>query len=347
MKTRILLPVGLAALVLLVGTVPTEAKLKGRFKAVVTDADVSLWGVTVFKGGDVRVCGAEGTFVHSTDGKEWKVKQLHEDASLRIMYWMDKLKGFVFARLAKENVLFTTTNGGRHFVRRKVDVPYPVKGVTFLDSRRGWLVAGSRKEEDGTWRKTTDGGMTWAEHDAEDFRYPARVLNGISAPASERIWAVGSRVLITLVGDAAKAPLYRARAASILYSRNRGGTWVPQDAGNPADVMLNDVDFVDDDNGWVVGDKGFVATTANGGEFWKKIDSGTEARLLAVDAVTKDLVFAVGEDGTAIGTNDGGKTFVKIPTKTDRDLRDCSFADESTGYAVGQSGTILRYSREY
>ncbi len=129
--------------------------------------------------------------------------------------------------------------------------------------------------------------------------------------------------------------------------QERGETWKVHHVGNPRGTYVRAVDFVDEKVGWVAGDHGFAARTADGGKTWTRVKTGTTNRLNAVDVVDADTVFLVGNEGTAIGTNNGGKTMVPFDTGTDRDLRDCSFLDERTGFAVGRGGAVLRFVRQY
>ena len=140
--------------------------------------------------------------------------------------------------------------------------------------------------------------------------------------------------------DAQKALLFRIYG---LQSKIK----IPQVCFDPGKNSSYGVDFFDEKTGCVVGEKGFMAKTADGGKTWTKVKSGTTERLNAVQMVDKDVVYAVGENGTAIGTNDGGKKIVAFRTDTKRDLKDLSFIDKHNGFVVGSVGTVLQFVRDY
>ena len=66
--------------------------------------------------------------------------------------------------------------------------------------------------------------------------------------------------------------------------------------------FLEDLCFVDDLNGWAVGDEGMVVKTTDGGSNWDVMPSGTATRLEAVDFVDSQNGWAAGQDKTIIHT---------------------------------------------
>lgn len=52
------------------------------------------------------------------------------------------------------------------------------------------------------------------------------------------------------------------------FNVKRYGTWTKLEAG--VSSRLNDIDFIDDQNGWAVGDDGAILHTTNGGDFWQQ-----------------------------------------------------------------------------
>jgi len=67
---------------------------------------------------------------------------------------------------------------------------------------------------------------------------------------------------------------------------------------------LNDVVFIDDSTGWVVGDYGFIWYTDDGGQTWTQVESGTDVdlnRIVFVDDGSIGYIF--GEDNTLLKHN--------------------------------------------
>ncbi len=86
--------------------------------------------------------------------------------------------------------------------------------------------------------------------------------------------------------------------------------WKFQDSG--VTENLNDVFFVDELNGWAVGDNSTIIATTDGGETWVRQDSPVDGLVLRkVQFANHDVGFACGQStyGTLIHTIDGGKTW--------------------------------------
>jgi len=348
MRNRLFLLLLLPALLLPLADTTARPRLKGHFKAIIHETDASLYQVKFYKDGSVYACGADGYFITSGDkGKTWDAIQIKEGVSLRTMAWASRRTAIVAGRDDGKNLVWRTTNSAVTFDRTKVDTDLPIRGYAFLGRQRGFFVAGSTKKKDGTWRISTDGGRTFTKIDSLAYANPARTLLSICRAGDKGLFAVGGHVQLGYVGDAAKSLLYRKKQGAVLRSTDEGRSWVVLDAGNEAGTLLYGVDFFDEKIGWVVGQKGFMAKTADGGKTWTKVKSGTTERLNAVQMVDKDVVYAVGENGTAIGTNDGGKKIVAFRTDTKRDLKDLSFLDKHNGFVVGSVGTVLQFVRDY
>jgi photosystem II stability/assembly factor-like uncharacterized protein len=323
-------------------------RMSGRFDAVLAETDESLYGLSYFKSKRVVICGSDGMIIRSTDaGVTWNLTQYREGLSFRAMHWVDERMGFVAGRTRIGNVLLKSTDGGDSFRPIKLDVTYPIRDFAFLDKKRGYLVCGSTREKDGAWRMTTDGGETWTVPPGVAWGITGRQLNDIDIVGKRNIWVAGSHVEIALVGDAARSLLYQKRRGGVLHSDDEGESFEVLDAGNPPGTSLWGVSFSDLEHGFVVGDGGFAARTADAGKTWTRLATGTGKRLRAVDAVDATTAYMVGDDGVALGTNDGGESIVTLETKTKKDLRAVSFLDERTGFAVGQTGVVLRFVRTY
>jgi photosystem II stability/assembly factor-like uncharacterized protein len=96
--------------------------------------------------------------------------------------------------------------------------------------------------------------------------------------------------------------------------------------------------------GWVVGERGTILATSDGGKHWVDQYDGDKflAGVCFVDACTG---WVVGEKGTIFTTPDGGEDFWLVQdSSTDLDLASVYFADARTGWVVGRLGTILATS---
>jgi len=100
------------------------------------------------------------------------------------------------------------------------------------------------------------------------------------------------------------------------------------------------VHFIDDKNGWVVGDCGLALKTTDGGEGWQ--------RVTIINKIFKDIFFVgekgwiVGEMGLIFHTEDGGKSWKKQISNVGTSLMSLYFLDVDKGITVGADGTMLR-----
>ena len=85
------------------------------------------------------------------------------------------------------------------------------------------------------------------------------------------------------------------------------GVWSIQNSG--VNTNLNDVDFVDAQNGWAVGGNGAILHTSDGGQTWIAQNSGVQLELTSVDFQSVNEGWIVGKLGFIIHTSDGGQTW--------------------------------------
>lgn len=93
--------------------------------------------------------------------------------------------------------------------------------------------------------------------------------------------------------------------------------WTSQNSG--VEVVLNDVYFTDNQNGWAVGNDGVIINTTDGGKTWTAQQSGVTSTLNAVYFVDANNGYAVGGAGTggsnptvALKTVDSGVTWTTM-----------------------------------
>ncbi len=120
--------------------------------------------------------------------------------------------------------------------------------------------------------------------------------------------------------------------------------------------------FVDEKNGWIVGDNGLALTTVDSGASWQKLEISAEDTFNDVFFI-EEKGWIVGGSGLIIHTSDGGKAWKRqrgsVQQKNpeakvaengtcpdvgepERSLMKTFFLDKKNGFAVGADGTILR-----
>ena len=128
------------------------------------------------------------------------------------------------------------------------------------------------------------------------------------------------------------------------------GDWYPLHP-NPTSNHLKGICFVDDLNGWAVGEKGTILNTSDGGESWEYQQSGTLLSLRSVFFTDAQNGWIVGGNTHPIPgeyiilhTSDGGYTWVEQAAASTGCLRDVFFVDNNYGWAFGDQNHIFSTS---
>lgn len=99
--------------------------------------------------------------------------------------------------------------------------------------------------------------------------------------------------------------------------------------------------FHDANTGWIVGVKGRIMRTVDGGKTWKRLPSGSSDVLSNVYFVSAKVGWICGRMGLILKTTDGGDTWIKQQSGTGVWLTGLHFVDETTGWVSGQ-GLVLQ-----
>lgn len=113
------------------------------------------------------------------------------------------------------------------------------------------------------------------------------------------------------------------------------------------DAPLHAVTFVDQSEGWAVGDHGIIWHTVDGGKLWERQKSGTRASLRSVQFLTPYIGYAVGRtempatlghsSGIILSTTDGGLTWSEMTNGMLPGLMAVKFFDDKNGVVAGDS----------
>ena len=149
--------------------------------------------------------------------------------------------------------------------------------------------------------------------------------------------------------------------------------------GDGIEGMLQDVYFMDDQNGLVVGNGGLMLKTSDGGKTWEKVEvdmrppgagqrpggggggppgggfgRGGPAPLYNIYFVDENVGYITGGRGTILKTEDGGKTWARKMARSDTpgrggrpggiraNLMGIQMISDTTGFIAGSENTILK-----
>jgi photosystem II stability/assembly factor-like uncharacterized protein len=235
--------------------------------------------------------------------------------------------------------ILETKDGGRTWVQHASGTTNALYKAHFVDENEGWIVGQS-----GTVLSTEDGGKTWKPQETGSKKY----LFSIASLSPEHVIAVGEQ-------------------ATLLESKDGGATWEERQH-KPAGATLTeeekmllqdpafyDVQFLDAQNGYVVGEFGHILRTTDGGATWQEKQGSLvgEEILSALDLPTfYGVYFLDGQNGIATGlsghiarTTDGGNEWffddIEEGHESTPFFNGQFFADGS-GWAVGAAGDVIR-----
>ena len=139
----------------------------------------------------------------------------------------------------------------------------------------------------------------------------------------------------------------------VLKTDDRGRTWARQSV--PTTVHLQAVQFVDRQNGWIVGGQRIAFTGVSTGVVLKTFDGARTWVVLNRDALPRlnDVCFVDAKHGWAVGestaafttgahfTTDGGRTWMPAPGQMYPALLRAAFQGFREGVAVGRGGALV------
>ena len=292
--------------------------------------------------------GDGGVVGRTTDGgKTWQQIETGTQNDLQSLY-LGKTIGWI---VGDWGTLLKTTDGGKTF--KEDDGSFfgkkSLKDIDFVDNSHGWIITYSTpnsSENSGYIYHTKDGGESWEEQFSTKSKlFSLRFVDRMTG------WVVGDKRSIYVTNDGGKTWEFVTDGSNQRHKEKYGQ---PDYLGNEPlhTFILYDVDFVDNQHGWIVGDLGVVLHTdsgikKNGSSAWKhqrggpRFHNSADNLLLAVDFVSKNLGWAVGENGTILHTRNAGVTWEAQSSPTHL-LYDICITAQNKGYVVGDRGAILQ-----
>ena len=228
-----------------------------------------------------------------------------------------------------------------------------VRDIHFIDSKRGWFVAG-QSDRDCVIMRTDDGGDTWNNLDCPVSQRPDTVFFVDEMTG----WVVGGGGLILRTdnggngwgrqGSGTSSSLtgvhaldknhawISTRGGEILRTTDGGADWDREGTG--LEGGLFDIHFFDHNHGWASGSAGLIIRTQNGGRDWYKQRSGTDGVMTAIDFADIDVGWSVGNHIRF--TNNGGGTW-RRQVEVGKSLEGVAVVDREFVWAVGDEGTMM------
>ena len=104
---------------------------------------------------------------------------------------------------------------------------------------------------------------------------------------------------------------------------------------------LYSISFTDLSNGWIVGDKGKLLRTTNGGNDWLELVSGTTEDISSIFFVDS-IGWIASKQGSIIKTTDGGENWTILISAQLGAVMSIHFFNSLIGWAAIWEGQILK-----
>jgi photosystem II stability/assembly factor-like uncharacterized protein len=235
--------------------------------------------------------------------------------------------------------ILSTDDGGRTWDLLPSGTDQALYSVKFVDHDNGW-VAG----QEGLVLHTTDGGKTWQRQVTGTNVY----LFAVDFLDKQRGWVVGDRATMLETLDGGQHWKIRK------LTQHKGLT--AEEAIISQDPVLYDVQFLDAQYGWVVGEFGKIFHTTDGGATFVEQQTSLLGHgvfdvldiptFFGVRFSDRENGMVAGLDGKIARTHDGGTTWRFEPMKLDYPLVDPLFTTytlpNGTAWAVGAAGEVVR-----
>lgn len=236
--------------------------------------------------------------------------------------------------------LYKTTNGGANWTRTILSTNAGDAGiqVQFVDANNGWVLIYNMDTSTPIFKRTTDGGATWIPTNGGGIFHYVNTSVGYSFTASPE----------------GNPPF------TISKTTDGGSTWTEQHTdytlGN-----LEAIQFIDENNGWIVGYNGKILKTTNGKD-WIPITNALpntdfeNSDLSFISSTTGWIATQANADGSSpfmLKTTDGGNSWTSESLPLGNRVFSMDFWDANNGWATSDSynydgidypGQIAKYS---
>jgi serine/threonine-protein kinase len=108
------------------------------------------------------------------------------------------------------------------------------------------------------------------------------------------------------------------------------------------DYSLNDIVFLNENDGFIIGSGGLILNTINGGKKWERVRSFTDKSLFEINFENNLTGYICGMNGIILKTENGGINWKPLKSGTTKYLKSIDFYDDNFGVCVGGNGIILR-----
>jgi photosystem II stability/assembly factor-like uncharacterized protein len=248
-------------------------------------------------------------------GNNWDEKYCGYQSTLRDIYFLDELNGWMISSSGDGGV-FKTTDGGESWIVFNPLSNSNFYSMSFISNTTGWVCSSGMF-------KTTNGGQSWSQLDS-------------TAGTS---WWTYIQFVNENIGWCYQHDNMTA-SNNLLKSIDGGTSWTIQNT-NVSDEIIS-ADFLNTNLGCAVGTSGMIITTTNGGNDWINHTTKLNLVLHKVDFPSLNVGYIIARKGSGftstyfvLKSNDGGENWVVSDSLPNSWFIDLHFVNELKGWIVG------------
>lgn len=195
-------------------------------------------------------CGYSGRIIKTTDGGDnWEVKPSGTGETLRAIDFVSSTMGFIGVGFG---YVLKTIDGSETWTLISTGVAEDIIQIEFATPAIGYCVSSTAVFSNGTVLKTTDGGDSW-------IPVYSNILQGLLA-----LSVVDENLIYA--GGGNRTP-NTGGYPYIIKSTDGGDNWTEVYAGDSLRTFRG-ADFISPEEGWFIGDLGYLLHTNDGGASW-------------------------------------------------------------------------------
>jgi len=249
-----------------------------------------ILGLSMGDSNTIFAVSAMGNIIKSVDGNPYTIQ-----SAISFIYKVSTIKATNAETLylpvsngATGNLrILKSIDGGLNFTTDYLGSDHISYEATFLDCYNSDYCVATGSSGSGTTVAYLDNSGVWT---SSSGLADVDIIFGISMVDETTVYAVGQDPY---------------NLNPIIYKSTNGGKdWTAKNSHGLTGIAFRGVDFVDNNAGWVVGDKtggqGVILYTADGGDTWTQQDSNVDASLYSISAYSSWRAWAAGESGTIL-----------------------------------------------
>lgn len=240
------------------------------------------------------ISGSYGTFLHTRNGgKNWSSQVSGTEEHLFSIDFISEREGWA---VGSRGTILYTKDGGESWINRSLSEDVILNSIFFSNPKRGWTVG-----EFGVIYHTQDGGESWIKQkspvEVSFVSGESRNLFSLFFPDSKAGWAFGLDGVVLKTQDGGRWQIAHKNGATPGYvtehhlfaaAQFNGSLWVVGERGTVIvsqlgkedwkkaemkvpPLSLNSIDFGPDGFGLMVGNRGLIFRTEDGGKQWRRI----------------------------------------------------------------------------